>query len=341
MAKSTALQLVNKIMDRIFQDQIVDVSADTGHGRVALSFVNDAVMEMYNKISGRWHSMLTFRKYMTPFDVIVTVKDYSQLSGETITITYFGSSVVLTEGVDFTASTDNDTTAASLQAALIADTTLSAGTTAILSANEVTFYSTLVNFTTGQNSITAVSTSVTDEDVLTATTRGAERMFTPANFGSMYLMKDLTNNRIIHSEYAKVLDFNDPDETEQGTPIIYSLRNDYLKMHPKPSSNIKIHEIYWKLPTTLAANSDEYDLPEFCDSAILKIAESEMYYYLDKTSKGDRARGRAKLLIEDAIETNDSILDRIMSLDASGSNNNGLPLTPPNFGSSYPTAFGN
>jgi len=342
MAKSTALVLTNKILERIFQSEISDVASATGQGKIALSYLNDAILEIYNKNKGRWYSMFNNRQYITPFDIIITVNDYSQLSGETITITYFGSAVTLTEGVDFTATTDNATTAGSLKDALIADATLSANSrsTAIVNNNVVTLYAQLASFTSGLESITAVSTSVTDTDVLTVSTKGVERIFTPSNFGSVYVMKNVTNNQIIYSEYAKVLDISDPNESEEGTPIVFSLRNDHLILMPRPSSNIIIKEYYWKLPGKLTANDDLYDLPEFCELAILKVAESEMFYYLDKSSKGDRARGRAKLLIEEAIETNDNMLDRIISLDASFSNGSGLPMTPPNLGSNYSRPHG-
>ena len=342
MAKYTALELTNKILERIFQSKISDISAATGQANIALSYINDAILEIYNKNKGRWHSMLTNRKYVTPFDVIITVLDYSQLSGETISITYFGATVTLTEGVDFTAVTDNATTASNISAALIADATLSANSrsTSIVSNNVATLYAQLASFTSGLASITGASTSVTDTDVLTVTTRGAQRIFTPSNFGSMYVMKDITTNQIIFSEYAKALDYYDPNEDEDGTPVIFSLRNDHLILYPRPSSNITIKEYYWKLPTKLASNSDLYDLPEFCENAILKVAESEMFYYLDKSAKGDRSRGRAKLLIEEAIDTNDNMLDKIISLDASFFGTTGLPMTPPSLGSNYSRPHG-
>jgi len=342
MAKYTALELTNKILERIFQSEVGTIAGATGQAKIALGYLNDAILEIYNKNKGRWHTMLTNRKYVTPFDIIITVLDYTQLSGETITITYFGSSVVLTEGIDFSAVTDNATTADNIRDALIADSTLAANSrsTAVSNNNIVTLYAQLASFTSGLSSITAVSTSVTDTSVLTVSAKGVERVFTPSDFGSMYVMKDVTNNQVIYSEYAKVLDMNDPNESEEGTPVVFSLRNDHLILMPRPSSNITIKEYYWKLPSKLSSDSDLYDLPEFCETAILKVAEGEMFYYIDKTSKGDRSRGRAKLLIEEAIDTNDGMLDRIISLDASFYGHTGLPLTPPSLGSNYSRPHG-
>lgn len=60
----------------------------------------------------------------------VTIDDYSNCAGDTVTITVEGTSTVLTEGVEWTAATDNDTTAASLATAISAVT----GVTGVASA---------------------------------------------------------------------------------------------------------------------------------------------------------------------------------------------------------------
>lgn len=49
----------------------------------------------------------------------IEVLDFSALSGVTVTITVSGTTTVLTEGVDWTAATDNPTTASSLNTALL------------------------------------------------------------------------------------------------------------------------------------------------------------------------------------------------------------------------------
>ena len=149
----------------------------------------------------------------------------------------------------------------------------------------------------------------------------------------------MTQNRVIYPDWSKVLDFDDPDEDSSGTTLVYTIENRSYKFHPKPASVDKIKEKYWKMPPKLTADADEYALPDTCEVALLTLAESNLQYFLDKSAKGDRLRILYnKSLLPDAKDSNDAILDKILTLDSSDSNPlnpSGLPLAPPFLGSNY------
>lgn len=337
MAKKTAQELVNELMRRILQADVSDVAVATGHGRVALGFLNDAIIEIYNKANGRWFNLLTTRRYKTSFNALVTVLIFGNIALDTLTITLNGTATVLTEGVDFTAAISNEVTATAIATAIneslpLADLTATADG-AIVTARVTT----PVNL----DGVTAVATSASAVD-MTAVTEANGEYTLASDFGAFFVVKDITTNSIIPSEWDKIIDFEDPNEDGTGTILIYSVRTDHTRFSPKPSSVVVIKEAYWSLVSRLVANATLYDLPEFCETAIIKVAEAEMWYYLDKNEKGDRARGRAKILIEDALDTNDSILDRILKLDADVSFRvKHFGLLPPSLGSNFqnPTGF--
>ena len=325
-------------MRRIYQADVADVATATGHGQVALGYLNDAVIEIFNKVNGRWYNLLKTRTYKTSFNAFITVIDGSTLagSGSTITITLNGTATVLTEGIDWTGVASEETTATNIAAAVNASVPL-ADLTAVADGVDVT-----ATVTTPVNlaGITAVATSAAST-VMTAITQANGAYTLATDFGAFFIIKDIGNNRIIVSEWDKVIDFDDPDEDSIGTTLIYSVRTDHVRYYPKPDTAGIFKEAYWKLVTRLTANSSLYDLPEFCETAILKVAEGEMWYYLDKNSKGDRARGRAKILMEDAVETNNSILDRILMLEADFySRPAQFPLIPPFLGSNFSHPYG-
>lgn len=322
-------------MRRIYQSDVSDVATATGHGRVALGYLNDAIIEIYNKANGRWYSLLQTRRYKTSNNALITLIDFSLIALDTITITFNGTAVVLTEGTDFSAITSNETTATNIATAI----TAASGLGDVVGSSEgveVIARAPVANL----DGITAVATSAPTTGLTIALDDNGEYALAD-DFGAFFVVKDLTNNRIIPSEWDKIIDLDDPDEDSSGTILMYSVRKDHVRMYPKPDSVVVIKEAYWKLVTRLTANSTLYDLPEFCETAILKVAEAETWYYLDKNSKGDRARGRAKILIEDAMETNDSILDRILMLDADfGSNRSNFGITPPFLGSNFAHPYG-
>lgn len=92
----------------------------------------------------------------------VTVVDYTALSGATLTV----GATVLTEGVEWTAATDNDTTAASLESAIEAVTNINASVT----NNEITV--TYATVGTVGNAVALVSSEPVDLTVSAATLTG-------------------------------------------------------------------------------------------------------------------------------------------------------------------------
>ena len=162
MAKRTALEMVNVLMHRIKQDEIGGLASPSGHSTPALNYLNDAIIEMTNSNNGRWYTLLTNRIYQTSQNVVVTVLDYTGLSGKIITVTLNASAVVLTEGVEWTAGTNNSTTAASIASAMTTGLSGVTGTSDVDVATAV--LTTPLNFT-GMSAVTTdgASTDITVE----------------------------------------------------------------------------------------------------------------------------------------------------------------------------------
>jgi hypothetical protein len=332
MAKKTALQLVNKLMNRINQNEILDIGSATGHSKNALNYLNEALQEIYNYAEGNWYTLLATRQFKTSLNGKITLVDYSGLTSETISITYNGVTTVLTGASDWTASTSNEVTAESIKTAINNSSPLNGLVAERFGVDVVVRVDPSVHL----DGITAIATSAATTEMTVATEGNAEYSL-PTDYGTTFVLKDMTNNRFLTSEYDKIIDAADPDEDSSGTPLIYSVRGDHYRLYPKPSSVLIFKEAYWKLVNELSANADLYTLPEFCEPVLLKIAEAELWYYLDKTQKGDRARSRANVLLEQAKDTNENLLNRILKLDSSGGmdRQGNLPIEPVFLGSNY------
>ena len=332
MAKRTAKEMLNVLMVRIKQENASDISVVTGHAAAGLDFLNDALLEITNSTNGRWYSLLRNRIFQTSQNAIVTVLTFGNLSGETITLTIDGTAVVLTEGVDFNAVTDNNTTATNIATAISA---ISNAITGEAQTNVVTARITTPANDTG---ISVVATNSAAAD-LTIELEANGLYALPSQYHSSLIIKNISQNRIIISDWSKVLDFDDPDEDSDGTTLVFTIENESYRFHPRPSAVDTIKERFWKIPDRLAANTDLYELPEFCEVAILTLAESNLWFFLDKSAKGDRLRILyQRSLLPDAQESNDEMLDRIMKMDASDANPlnpSGYPLAPPFLGSNF------
>ena len=114
-------------------------------------------------------------------DAVVTVLDYTGLSGETITISINGVVTVITEGVDYSAVTSNAVTAANIATAMDAvvgiNATSSAGVVTLLAQDtydidNLTENSAVSDLTVSARSIRATAT--TNNDVLEIITTGAD-----------------------------------------------------------------------------------------------------------------------------------------------------------------------
>ena len=332
MAKRDNLAMINVLMRRIKQDDVTTIDV-TGHASAVLKYLEDAEREITNHLNGRWYTLLTNRTFRTSENVIVTVLDYTSLSSKTITITYNGVDVVLTEGVEWTASVNNDTTATSIASAI---TTALSGVTGTAVLAVVTARTTTPINNTGMS---AVVTSASTSDLTVALDANGEYAL-PTNYHSTLIIKNTSQNIIIYPDVSKVLDFDDPDESTTGTTLVYSVEGSVYRFHPRPSSVDIIKEKYWRMPVGITVATDEYELPDICEVAILTLAESNLWYYLDKSLKGDRLRILYnKELLPSAVTSNDNILDRILMLEAdhfSSGNPSGLPLAPPFLGSNFP-----
>lgn len=102
----------------------------------------------------------------------ITIKDFTGLGGDTVTINVNGTSTVLTEGVDWTAAVDNETTANSLATAIAAIAGLTdTPTTSLPNTTDPTWFDISIEASTG-SSIRSIASSASTDDL----------SFTPQNF---------------------------------------------------------------------------------------------------------------------------------------------------------------
>lgn len=334
MARRTALQLVNNILGKIRQKPTTDLTALTAgsNAEIILDYLNDAIIEISNSIDGKWYTLLKTRKWRTSFNVVVTVVDYTTLSGATITITFNGTATTLTEGVEWTAATDNDTTATSI--ALAISTALSGVT-----ATSVLAVATAVTAPVNNTGMSVVATDAANTELTIALAENGEYAVA-SDFSGTHILLNMTDGLPILSEFDKTLSYYDPDEDQTGTPEIYTIENSNYKLYPIPGSVLTLKEKYWKEPTLLTANTDLYDLPSFVEAALIRLTEASVYSYLDKTNKGDRAMEKyERRLLPDAKSTNAEILDKLTVMNSSSMPTTSLPIAPVRLPSNYPRNY--
>lgn len=334
MAKRTSLQLLNVLLRKIKQGTVNSIVGLSGHSAAMLDCLNDAIIEIGSE--ARWHTLLTTRKWRTSFDTLITVLDYTALSGKSITITYKGVAAAIVEGVNFSAVTDNATTAQNISdaidaAALYDGITGSVGIDA--SGNNIVTTRTAPIDNVGISAITTDAAST----ALTVATVAPTYFDTAADFDSEFMLKDLTNNRFLHPDWSKLLDAADPDESRTGTPEAYTIENDEYRLWPRPAQTNIIVEKYFKEVSTFSADTDVLLLPRFVEPVLNKLAEANAWYYLDKTEKGVVVYQSYKNLLEMAKERNEEVLDRLVQVDSTGGfTNTSTPLEAPSRGPNYP-----
>jgi hypothetical protein len=325
MAKTSYLNLTNKVLRYINQSEVATVVSPTGHAAIVTDKINEALNTVYTKTN--WYSLYTERKFRTSQNVTISVDDYTSTS-DTITFTRNGTNTVLTEGIEWTNATDNDTSATALASAIVT----SFGTTVV--ETEVSNENIIVrNRAEDDVGFTVVVTS--DSDVYTVALANNPLYDMASNFGRSVALLDSTGNTALAEVSPMAISHTDPDDSQSGNPSAYAAFGNQFRLYPTPSSTLTIFDRYFKIPATLTSNDDTIDLPLECESLILKLVESEMAFYNNSSIKGSTLLAHYKLMLDDAIEMNEYILSKQNHIPSRGIGTV-YPMIPAMFPSGYP-----
>jgi hypothetical protein len=325
MAKRTFLKLTNSVLRYINQAEISSVVSPTGHSAIVIDKFNEAVTLMYTETN--WYSLFKERKFQTSQNISVTILDYTS-TGDTITITRNGVATVLTEGVDWSNATSNEVSAVALAAGIVA----SFGTTNV--ETEVTNAGVVIR-NRAENSLGFTVVTTSDSAVYTVALVNNGLYDMADDFGRSIALLDKTNGQKIYEASPMAISDADPDDSEEGNARNFAAFGDKYRLYPIPSSVIIITDRFYKIPATLATDSQLCDLPLECEPILVKYVQSEMAYYMNNSIKGSSLKSHYTKMLAQAVEMNEYIINKQTAL-ASRNSGNSLPMAPAQFPSGYP-----
>ena len=278
MAKTSYLNLTNKVLRQINQTVITDVTAATGHALLITNYLNEAQIDIYNEAN--WYSLFKSRVFKTVEYTASTIA-FTNANPDTITDSASGfgnfsaGMFALVDG-----STSND--------AVYRVATAAVGTLTLDSTEALT--------------VEAAGASVT----ITAITYPIA-----SDFGRHIDLVDETNDRVLIEDYSHIFDYTAPDVDKTDEPQYFSIEGAFYRLYPVPSEVVSIRERYWKVPVTLAANADTSDLPIECENLLIQGALFKILEYQNKFEYADRVRSTLSYLLEKAIVANQIILNKM------------------------------
>jgi len=304
MAKQTYLTLVNRVLNRITQAEITDVTAATGHASMICDMINEAQNELFSQVN--WYSLYTTRSWKTATYTASTIA-FNDANPDTITDSASGfgdfasGMMILVSG-----SASND--------GVYVVSTAAAGTLTLDTSEALT--------------AEAVGESVT----ITAMTYAVA-----SNHGRTLDLLDVTNNRVLYEDVMRAIDEVDPDGDTTGNPTHFSSEGGYYRLYPVPAGTYQMRERYFKVPTTLSANTDTSDLPIEVENCLIYWALSNICAYMNKFELSDRAMATYNKILMTAKSANKKILNRYLIMKGSEISRWGIepPVFPSNYGRYY------
>ncbi len=271
MAKTSFLDLTNRILRRINQSTIADVTAATGHALIITNLINEAQIQLFAEDD--WYSMYATRIFKTTVYTASTIS-FADANPDTINDSANGfgdleaGSMVFVSG-----STSNDGT--------YEVTTAAAGALTLDSTEQLT-----VEAAGEEITITAITYSV------------------PSDHGRTISLSDTTNNQVMIEDITRILDENDPNMNETGTSRYFAIEAGFYRFSRIPAGVYTIRERYWKQPTTMTANANTSDLPIELENCIIWWAWYNILEYLNKFDQSDRIRIEYNRMLKKAKDSN-------------------------------------
>lgn len=277
MAKTSYLNLTNKILRQINQTAITDVTAATGHALLITNYLNEAQISIYNEVN--WYSLFKSRVFRSVRYTASTIA-FTNANPDTITDSANGFA-------DFAAGTFILVSGSASNNAIYRVTTVAAGTLTLDSTEQLT-----AELAGASVTITAITYPVASD------------------FGRSLDLADETNDRALVEDYTRPLDVDSPDFDKTDEPRFFSVEGAFYRLYPIPSEVIRYRDRYWKVPVALAANAETSDLPIECENLLIQSALFQILEYQNKFEYADRVKSTFTYLLEKAIVANQKILNK-------------------------------
>lgn len=277
MAKTSYLNLTNKILRRITQTAITDVSTATGHALIVTNLINEAQNELFT--IRNWYSLYATRIFTTTTYTASTIT-FNNANPDTITDSASGMGSFTAGEILISGSSNNDGT--------YTVDTATAGTLTLQSSDSLTAEAAGNSIT-----ITAITYPVASD------------------FGRTIDLTDTTNSRVLTEDVTRVFDEADPDINVTGIPSHFAFQGDSYRLWRIPGGTYKIRDRYWKQPTALSVNADTSDLPIETENSIIFWAWYHVLEYLNKFEQADRVRRDYERQLQLAIKANQKKIDKM------------------------------
>jgi len=308
MAKQTALELVNRILSRIGQSEVTDISALTAgsHSDMILQFLNEGQNLLYTE-GIEWYSLYKTREFDTVTYKAATIA-FNDANPDTITDSAngFGS---FSSGMQVyvSGSTSNDGT--------YTVDTVAAGTLTLQSADNLTAE------VAGETvTITAITYPVASD------------------WARTFALMDLTNDTFLIPDDDVTFDEVDPDSSETANPTHYALNGDYIRFYPIPAGTYSVRERYYALPTAFTANTDTSLLPIEVENCLIYWAWSQILDFLNKFDEADRKQINYRNMLKIAEKANKRKINKLRQFEGTR-NFSGVrgPRLPSRYGQNFPS----
>jgi len=302
MAKQTYLELTNRVLRRINEAEITDVTTATGKALIVTNLINEAQNELFTETN--WYSFYVMRSFNTVSYTASTIS-FADSDPDTIldSANGFGDFSAEME-VIVQGSTSND--------GLYKIATAATGTLTLQTSDALTVEAAGESIT-----ITAVSYPVATDH------------------GRTIDLIDTTNSIFLTEDISRLFDLSDPDVDTTGQPRFFSVQGSTFRLYPAPAGIYKLMERYWKIPTALAANADTSDLPIEAENCLILYAYMRVLEYLNKFELADRTRVEFERVLRKAKSANQKKIDKMRVINPLNVRS-AFGMAPPQFPSNYP-----
>jgi len=124
------------------------------------------------------------------------------------------------------------------------------------------------------------------------------------DFGKGIDLINTTSNLILNECNIQDIDAFDSDASDTGTPTYYAIAGNQYRLYPTPSAVETIRDRYYKVPTTLSANTGTSTLPLECEPCIIYYTLARMHETMKENDEGDRCQVQYQKFLEAAKKTN-------------------------------------
>jgi hypothetical protein len=287
MAKLSYLELTNRVLKRITQNEITDVTTASGQAEIITELINEAQNFLF--MEDNWYSLYRTRKFVT---VTYSAATIAAASGSPDTFTDSASGFVTAgfqDGQQIRTSGFSTNAANNSTWTLAASGGAAAGTLTLQTADTQ-----------------VVTEALGDTVVVTAITYPVA-----SDWGRTIDIMDMTNNRILIEDDMRSFDEDDPDVDTTNIPSHFTIQGSFYRFHFMPAGTYTMRERYWAVPATLATNTATSDLPIEVENLLILYAQYQINEYLNEFDQADRHRIEFERQLKRAKSANKRKIDKM------------------------------